>query len=139
MGIEANRALVEEFWATLYRRDWEAIAAFFTEDSHYTDVPAPEEGAFGPAEIVARLRLGIEPLEAYIEHRRSLVVTEDMAVTEHGEEWHWSTGERVLLPFVSVMELRDGRILRWWDYWNMGTLMAAAPEWWVTHIMAGYK
>ena len=75
----------------------------------------------------------------HIEHRRSLVVTDDMAVTEHGEEWHWHTGEQVVLPFVSVMELRDGRILRWWDYWDMQTLMNAAPEWWVVHIMAGYK
>ena len=94
---------------------------------------------FGPAEIVARLRLGIEPLEGYVEHRRSLVVTEDMAITEHGEEWRWHTGEEVVLPFVSVMELRDGRILRWWDYWDLGTLMAAAPAWWVEHIMVGYK
>ena len=26
-----------------------------------------------------------------------------------------------------VMELRDGHILRWWDYWDMQTLMNAAP------------
>ena len=32
-----------------------------------------------------------------------------------------------------------GAITRWWDYWDMGTLMNAAPQWWVEHIMQGYE
>ena len=47
-----------------------------------------------------------------------------MVVTEHVEHWEWGTGERAALPFVSMQELRDGVIVRWWDYWDMGTLMA---------------
>jgi limonene-1,2-epoxide hydrolase len=39
---------------------------------------------------------------------------------------------------VSVQEIRDGKIVRWWDYWDMSTLMNAAPAWWVEHIMVGY-
>ncbi len=58
---------------------------------------------------------------------------------EHSEEWHWHTGEFVVLPFVSVFDLRDGKIARWWDYWDLGTLMNAAPQWWVEHIMQGYQ
>jgi limonene-1,2-epoxide hydrolase len=44
-----------------------------------------------------------------------------------------------VLPFVSVMEVRAGKLVRWWDYWDMQTLMSAAPEWWVEHIMQGYQ
>ena len=33
-------------------------------------------------------------------------------------------------------EIRDGKLVRWWDYWDLGTLMNAAPAWWVEHIMA---
>jgi len=44
-------------------------------------------------------------------------------------KWHWHTGEFVVLPFVSVFDLRDGKIARWWDYWDLGTLMNAAPQW----------
>jgi limonene-1,2-epoxide hydrolase len=137
---ERNRQIVAALWADLARRDFAAVAARFADDGHYTDVPAPEEGAFGPAEIEARLRLGIGPLAAYECHEGTIVAQGDRVVTEHSETWVWDDDHRATLPFVSVMELDgDGRITRWWDYWDMGTLMAAAPEWWVTHIMAGYK
>jgi limonene-1,2-epoxide hydrolase len=135
---ERNRAIVQQFWDDLYERDFERVASYFTDDAHYTDIPAPEEGAFGPERIVARLRLGLEPLSGYEHHFENLVADGHLVVTEHAEEWHWHTGESVVLPFVSVHELRDGKIVRWHDYWDMGTLMNAAPAWWVEHIMKGY-
>ena len=51
-------------------------------------------------------------------------------VTEHAETWHWPTGERVTLPFVSVQRIRDEKILVCRDYWDYQTLMAAAPQSW---------
>ncbi|MFN8035502.1 MAG: nuclear transport factor 2 family protein [Acidimicrobiia bacterium] len=135
----ADKALIEQFWADLYRRDWDAVAGYFTADAHYVDVCAGEEGAFGPDEIIARLRLGLEPLEAYIHHPRLMVAGDSTVVTEHAEEWHWHTGERITFPFVSVQELRDGKITRWWDYWDLQTLLAAAPAWWVERVAGGYK
>ena len=135
---ELNKKTIEQFWADLYRRDFDAVAAHFTDDAHYTDVCANEVGATGPARIVARLRLGIEPLAAYEHHPKLVVAEGDAVITEHAEEWHWHTGEEVVLPFVSVHELRDGRISRWHDYWDMQTLMNAAPQWWIDHIMQGY-
>jgi limonene-1,2-epoxide hydrolase len=137
---ERNRSVVETLWADLGARDFAAVAARFTPDGHYTDVPAPEEGAFGPAEIEARLRLGIGPLQAYECHEGTITAEANRVITEHDESWTWDDEHTATLPFVSVMELDDaGAITRWWDYWDMGTLMNAAPEWWVTHIMAGYK
>jgi limonene-1,2-epoxide hydrolase len=38
-----------------------------------------------------------------------------------------------------VHELRDGKIVRWWDYPDLQKLLAAAPQWWMEHIMKGYK
>jgi ketosteroid isomerase-like protein len=67
-----------------------------------------------------------------------IVAESDTVVTEHAEHWEWPTGEAVTLPFVSVQQIRDGKIVRWWDYWDMATLMNAAPAWWVEHIMKGY-
>lgn len=138
--VEANKATVARFWEALYARDWDAIAACFTDDATYTDVPSPEDDvAVGPAQIVARLRLGIEPISEYAHHPRLAVADGNAVITEHAEEWHWHTGESVILPFVSVHELRDGKIQRWWDYWDMQTLMGAAPQWWIEHIMQGYQ
>ena len=42
-----------------------------------------------------------------------------------------------MLPFVSMHEIREGLIVRWWDYWDMSTLMNAAPPWWIEYIMSG--
>jgi limonene-1,2-epoxide hydrolase len=135
----ANKERVTEFWATLYERDWEAIASFFGPESEYTDVPSPaDDVARGPELIVARLRLGLEPIAGYEHHLRLMVAEGDTVVTEHAETWRWHTGEEVTLPFVSVHELDQGTIRRWWDYWDLQTLMNAAPAWWIEHIMGGY-
>jgi len=135
----ANKALIETFWDDLYRRDFDKVGSYFTERAHYVDLCSGEEGAYGPEMIKARLRLGIEPLEAYIHHPGLMVADESTVITEHAEEWHWHTGERITFPFVSVHEIRDGKITRWWDYWDLQTLMNAAPAWWVEHIMQGYR
>lgn len=136
---EANRALVSRFWEHLYVRDFDACGACFAADGVYTDVPVGEVGATGPAEVAARLRLGLEPIERYVHHLRNLVADGDVVITEHVEEWYWHTGEHVALPFVSVMELRDGEITRWWDYFNLPTLLDGAPSWWLEHIAQGYR
>jgi len=135
-----NIARIERFWEDLFRRDFDAVGAWFTPQGHYRDVPAPEEGAFGPDEVAARLRLGIEPLAKY-EHVPgwTIVAQGDTVMTEHVERWTWASGESVELPFVSVHVFEGEQVTRWWDYWDMGTLMNAAPEEWVVHIMQGYK
>jgi limonene-1,2-epoxide hydrolase len=138
-GGSADREVVRSFWAALYDRDWDRIAGFFGEDSEYTDVPSPaDDVAHGSAQIVARLRLGLEKVDAYEHHLRLMVAEGGTVVTEHAETWHWHTGESVTLPFVSVHELRDGTIVRWWDYWDLQTLMQAAPAWWIEHVAQGY-
>lgn len=123
--------LVRRFWAALYARDWEGVGSFFAPSSVYWDVPlGPSTAARGPADIVSRLRLGLEGLAGYEHVEGPLVSQGDVVVTEHREVWHWPTGETASLPFVSVMEVRDGTIAVWKDYWDYATLMNAAPASW---------
>jgi ketosteroid isomerase-like protein len=132
----ANRATVELLWKTLYERDFDGVGALFAADGEYTDMPTPaEDVAKGPAQIAARLRLGLEPLEAITHEVRTIVAEGDTVVTEHVEIWDWPSGEHAELPFVSMHQFRDGQIVRWWDYWDLATLMHNAPGWWVDHIM----
>ena len=139
-AVTRNVAVVDSLWADLGRRDFDAVGAHFTETGHYTDVPAPEDGAFGAVEIAARLRLGLAPLREYVLHPGVVTAQENRVVTEHEETWTWDDEHTVTLPFVSIMELDDGgAVTRWWDYWDLGTVMNAAPAWWLEHVMVGYK
>jgi len=136
---ERNEATIAGFWNLLYTKDWDALAALFAPEGEYTDVPTPaDDVARGPEAIIARLRLGLDPVEAMIHHPRSVVADGDLVMTEHAEEWRWHTGEVVILPFVSVNQFdAEGRILRWWDYWDLNTLLGSAPQWWLDHILSG--
>lgn len=132
------KAVTAAFWDALYARDWDRVAGFFGPDSIYLDVPTgPGAAARGPEDIVKRLRLGLDDLAGY-DHGPATVVAEGgIVVTEHAETWEWPTGERATLPFVSVQRVVDETITLWKDYWDLGTLMGAAPDGWMEQLMGG--
>ena len=135
-----SKAIVEQFWRDLYARDFDKVGSYFPVDGEYTDVCSPaDDVARGPDQVAARLRLGLEPLASLSHDIRLIVAEGNVVITEHVEHWSWETGEQADLPFVSVMEFRGDQIVRWWDYWDMSTLMNAAPAAWVEHIMQGYQ
>ena len=131
---EDHRALIQGFWADLARRDFDKVGSYFAEDGHYEDIPTPDTGATGPAQIAARLRVGLEPIEEYGHPTHEIVVEGNTVVTIHTEDWHFGDGVMVSLPFVSVHHIRDGLLIRWSDYWDLQTLLGAAPQWWLEHI-----
>tara|TARA_B100000085_G_scaffold119586_1_gene108982 strand:- start:650 stop:1096 length:447 start_codon:yes stop_codon:yes gene_type:complete len=139
---ERNKAIAARYWEALYSHDWEAVAGFFSPTANYVDKGLGESlgGAHGPDEIVARLRLGLDPVEAHNHVEGMMIAEGDIVVTEHEEEWVFHTGERILHPFASVMVFApDGKIERWWDYSNLGNLLDNAPTWWLEHIAQGYR
>lgn len=137
MSVErANKELVQRFWQEVYEgRDYERIADFFAADGEYVDVAIPESAARGPQAVARRLRIGHEPVERFTHEVHRLIAEGSTVMTEHTETWHFHTGEVVALPFVSVMEMVDGKIRLWRDYSNLDTLLKAAPQWWLEHIM----
>lgn len=139
---DRNKQIVADYWDALYAHDWDGIKTFFTAEANYVDTGIGEAGggAYGPDQIVARLRLGLEPTSGHRHELGRMIAEDEVVVTEHAEEWQWHTGEKLLHPFTSVMELTDdGKISRWWDYSNIGNLLAHAPQWWLDHIAAGWK
>ena len=133
-NAETNRNLIERFWQDLYAREFEKLGNYFADDAHYEDVPTPDSGAVGPAAVIARLRIGLEPIEKYVHHTHRMVSEGDTVVTEHTEDWHFHTGEIVSLPFVSIHVIREGKISLWRDYWDLSTLMSGAPQWWIDRL-----
>lgn len=140
MGDEAaNKALVERYWEAHFERDWETMATFFGATTHYTDVGLDPTGATGPDEIIARLRLGIEPLDGYEHFPGNSIAEGSIVVTEHVEQWRFHTGEVIDHPFASVMEVDGSTITRWHDYSHLGNLLDQAPSWWIEHIANGWR
>ncbi len=133
-----NVAVTADYWAAHFRRDWDAMMAFFTDDVHYDDIGAAGAGARGPEELINMLRLGLDPLDAYIHHPRQMVAQGDVVVTEHAEEWQFHTGEAFTHPYVSIFTFRDGKIARWHDYSNLENITANVPQWWIEHVSKGF-
>ena len=91
---ERNRQVIEEFWGLLYAKDWDGLAPLFAPEAEYTDVPTPDDDvAHGREQIIARLRLGLDPVEAMIHHPRNVLAGDGLVMTEHAEEWRFHTGE----------------------------------------------
>ena len=131
--------LVTAMWDTLDKRDWPQLGRFFAADCIYYDVPlGPSAAGVGPESIVARLRLGLEPLSAYQHHHGRVASGADgLVMLEHSETWTWGTGESVTLPIATVHRVAGGAITLWADYWDYGTLMNAAPAWWIDQTTNG--
>ena len=73
-----NKEIVSRYWDALYSHDWGLVASFFTDTANYVDTGTGESmgGAHGPEEIVARLYLGLDPVQEHkhVEGWQALVV-----------------------------------------------------------------
>jgi len=131
---ERNKEIVASMWECLYRKDFDGVARHIAEDGVYEDVPAPDSGARGPANVVKRLRLGLDPVVRF-EHEIHRVVAEgENVVIEHTETWHFETGEKLTNDFVTIHVVKNGKIQLWRDYWDLNTLMSQAPPWWIERL-----
>ena len=137
--VDANVAFVARFWEDLYAHRFAALGAYFTADAVYDDVPIPAARVVGPAAIVRKLEIGLARVPRHVHHVHRVVADDDTVVTEHTEDWCFAEDHIVSLPFVSVQEIRDGRIARWSDYSNIDTLLSAAPSWWLEHVTSAWS
>ena len=134
-----NIRLTERLWEVVGSQDSDALSSLFHDDAEYTDVATPaDDVAIGGAEVAARLGLAFEGVEIS-STTRNVVANDTVVMVERVERWTWRTGEQLDLPIASVVEISGSKITRWIDYWDMQTLLAVAPGWWVEHVMQGWK
>jgi len=137
MGLEENKRVVAAMLECLYRKDWDGLSALIAPDGFYEDVPAPDAGATGPENIVKRLRIGLDSVVRFEHEIHRTVAEGDSVLVEHTETWHFETGEKLVNQFLTVHEVKDGKITLWRDYWDLNTMMAQAPKWWIERL-AGF-
>src|SRR6201991_2901890 len=122
-------------WQALSRRDWDGVKTFLSADCIYVDMPVgPTLAARGPADIVKRLKGGLEPLAGYENHDGVLVSTGADVMYAHSATWRGARGETGLLRFVSVHRVEDSKVTLWKDYWDMGSMTAQAPPTWLEDL-----
>lgn len=120
--MSANTELIEEFCKAWSRLDPSELAAYFTEDGIYHNMPA------GPVE-------GRDEIEKFIRgfagswtktdwdilnlaEAGDVVIVERLDCTQAGDK-------AVDLPCAGVFTLREGKIACWRDYFDLGTYARA--------------
>ena len=120
--MSSKAKLIEEFCAAWSRLDPAELAGYFTEDGVYHNMPA------GPVKGRQRIEQFIRGFTASwtatdweiltLAETGNVVVAERVDRTRAGDK-------SVELPCTGVFEIRDGKIARWRDYFDMGTYVRA--------------
>lgn len=117
-----NETVIRDFIAAWSRLDAAELAAFFTEDGVYHNMPArPVAGRANVQAFIAGFAKDWSATTwdiVNIVARGDLVIAERMDRTRIGDK-------RVDLPCCGVFEMQDGRIKIWRDYFDLGTYRAA--------------
>ena len=134
MSIEANRKTVETMWSALSAMDWKTLKSCLSDDVHYEDVPTEDPGAHGPENVVKRLAIAFDQL---IDHQHTihhLVCEGDVVFLDHTEVWTFKTGEKASNQFATLHEMKDGKVTRWSDYWDVSGFVAQFPAWFLEEM-----
>ncbi len=122
MTVDDNIEIVRRFGDALTTRDWAAFRRLVAENCEWTDVPSGQT---------------IDGVEALIDLCRSFTATfpdfrvESLTLIGQGDvvanEWsgrgtHAPTGRSFARTGVGIVELRDGKIVRYRDYFDRQTM-----------------
>ncbi len=102
----------------------EEVLGYFTDDALYHNMPLePVTGKDGIREIL-NMFLFSDQLEAELLHVATLA---NVVFTERVDRMTLA-GKRVVLPCAGVMEIRDGKIAAWRDYFDLATWQRQAGQ-----------
>ena len=134
MSSEANKATVKRMWKALSDWDWETLKDCLHPEVHYEDVPTEDAGAFGPENVVKRLSVAWDHLEKQEQVTHHIAADGDVVFLDHTETWTFKTGEQVAHTFCTMHEMRDGKIVKWSDYWDVANFVGQFPKWFLEEM-----
>ncbi len=112
--------LVSEFCTAWANGDADELMAYFTEDAVYHNVPMdPLEGA----EAIRAFLEGFFATSGGVVFETHLQVASGNVVMNERTDYINTADGQLALPVCGVFEIRDGRIARWSDYFDMGKLV----------------
>lgn len=135
MSAATNKVTVEKMWQALSDMDWELMKACMHPDIHYQDIPTDDPGAHGPENTVKRLAIAFDHLAKQEQITHHLAAENDVVFLDHTEKWTFKTGETAEHRFATMHEMKDGKVYRWSDFWDVNKFVGQFPAWFI-EIMA---
>ena len=115
--------LVTEFCTKWSTPDPEELAAYFTEDGVYHNMPmAAVQGREPIKQFIAGFLGGLDGIDFQV-HRQ--VSDGDLVINERTDVMRRTGGEPIRLPVTGVFEIENGQIKAWRDYFDMATVTKA--------------
>jgi limonene-1,2-epoxide hydrolase len=124
MDSDQSIELIRRFFNACVRADPDEFAGYFTEDAVWWN--APWQPIQGRPAIREALRQGAQRMKALPWEVRHIVAQGNVVMTERVD--HFLFGEkRINIPCMGILELRDGKIAAWRDYWDLGQFERQLP------------
>lgn len=113
--------IVQEFCDRMANRDAEALRPFIADDAVYQNVGMP--AAVGADAIVQNLagQFAMFP-DSYEYVMKNIAANGEVVLTERLDMIRTPNGVRGV-PVMGAFVVRDGKIRRWHDYWDLGLPM----------------
>ena len=131
---EANKATVQRMWKALADFDFETLKGCLHPEVHYEDVPTEDAGAIGPDNVVARLSVAWDHLAKQEQTTHRIAAEGDVVFLDHTERWTFKSGETCAHRFCTMHELRDGKIVKWSDFWDVANFVGQFPPWFLEEM-----
>jgi len=120
VATETPTDIVRRLCAAWSDLDTDAIAAFFTADAVYHNIPMdPLTGRDTIKSFIAGFAGGAEQIDFRV---RNIVADGDVVLTERVDVFVMPNG-KIELPVMGTFEVRDGKIAAWRDYFDMKQFM----------------
>jgi limonene-1,2-epoxide hydrolase len=112
-----NEQIVLEFLAAWPRANLDELMGYFARDAVYHNVPvAPIQGADGIRAIFEGFLGLMNRIELEVVNSAA---KGNVVFAERIDRFHMKNGKKFDLPVNGVFELRDGKIVRFSDYFNL--------------------
>lgn len=123
--MESNAEIVRRFLAAWSRLDPAELAAYFTEDGVYHNMPLqPVAGRSNIEQMIRGFTASWTATDWEIRH---LFASGDVVFAERIDR-SVAGGKRVELPCAGVFEMRAGQIAVWRDYFDIATYTRALSD-----------
>ena len=115
-------AIVTEFCAAWTRMDADELAAYFTEDGVYHNIPVdPMVGHEAIRMMIEGFTAGLKVKVFRIDN---MISNGPMVVTERVDIFEKEDGSEIELPVLGIFEFEGDKIAKWREYFDLNQFMS---------------